>query len=102
MSDGPPRIDPRLAAMAFPLRNVGGVLTADAKQIQERQIFKGHCPENKTSVQHPGAQFAPLQIGQVQAMCLKCTPYTIIEEAPGLGTLALPVAGDRFRSIKSR
>jgi len=102
MSDVPPQINRRLTAMPFPLRNAGGVMTLDAEQIQKSQIFQGHCPEHKKSVQHPGAQVAPLKIGQMQAMCLKCTPYTITEDAPGLGTLALPFAGDRFRSINNR
>ena len=35
-------------------------------------------------------------------MYLKCTPYTITEEAPGLGTLALPFAGERFRLINEK
>lgn len=75
----------------------GGIVTVDAEQVQKKLILQGQFPESKRSVKQPGIQFAPLEIGQVKAICIKSTPCYILEQAPGLSTLALSFAGDRFR-----
>ncbi len=44
MSDGPPHIDPRLAAMAFPLRNVVGRLHGGRQADSGETDLQGALP----------------------------------------------------------
>ena len=91
--------DERFAALPFPLRHAGSLVSLQPRDILcgGMGVFGGGCHQNQPRIADPRADFAVVQLGELPVLAARSTPCIACEEDTGRSTLALHFAGDGCR-----